>query len=427
MAEPSCGPSGGQVAEFVRPAAAQMLGMDPGALAGLTLEELAQRVVDQDADRLQELRVRASEAADFRGLTPGFGHEAAALLLREGAVKLITVNWDCGIEGAGAGMGVVIEHVVHHQESTQSTDALIVYKVHGCATQPPTLAMTKDEVDKPPEWVVARTQGALADSVVVFVGLGTVGLYVSEPIESLVEIWSKEASVLVADPNLSPAWEEALGADKAAESHVKCNADCFFDDLLRALVLDALTLGDQEIQGLPEEDWATAMRVGFAELRKGLEAACADGVIRWWRDGVTPSESGKAFIGGQNGRWSMMAVGLLVGEDGVEVEVGGARGRQTVASEKRFFEIVSRPGRPISEVEREGRHRIRRRYDEGVYGQKKPVSVVVPGAIGRFPASGAHADISAGEAEMTDIAEGVDVIPIHFVSAEEAVQGRLGV
>jgi hypothetical protein len=120
-----------------------------------------------------------------------------------------------------------------------------------------------------------------------------------------------------------------------------------------------------------------------------------------------------------------MAIGLLAGEDGGEIEVGGSRGRQTVASQKRYFEIVSRPGRPISEVEREGRHRIHRRYDDGVYGQKMPVSVVVPGAIGKFPASGAHADISAGETKMTDIAEGGDVVPIHFVSAEEAVQGRL--
>jgi hypothetical protein len=428
MAEPSCGPSGWDVADFLRPSVAQMLGVDADDLAGLSLEKLAQRVAEEDEERLEALRVRASEAADFRGITPNFGHEAAALLLREGVIELISVNWDCGVEIAGVEVNVGIQGVASPQESIEIGHGLVVFKVHGCATRPPTLAITQGEVDKPQDWAVGRAQGALADGIVVFVGLGTVGLYVSEPIERLVEVWGKDTtSVLVADPALSPAWEDALGGpEEAAKSHIECSADCFLDDLLRALVLEGLEISEQQIRTMPQDEgWVETMLRGFIELRKALGEANADGAIRWWRDGVSASANGTPFIISQNGEWSAMTVGFLVGEDGGEIELAGSRGRQTVASGQRYFEIVSRPGQSITEVERVGRHRIHQRYADGVYGKEKPVSVVVAGAIGKFPSEEAPTDISAGSTEMTDVAEGVEAIPISFFAAEDGVHGRL--
>jgi len=410
MAEPSCGPSGWDVANVLRPNVAQMLGVDEGDLAGLSLEELAQRVAEEDDERLETLRVRASEAADFLGITPNFGHEAVALLLREGVIKLISVNWDRGVEIAGLRVDVGIQGVASPQESIEIGHGLTVFKVHGCATRPPTLAITQREIDEPQGWAVGQVQGALADGIVAFVGLGTVGLYVREPIEDLVEAWGKEASsVLVADPVLSAAWEEALGGpEEAAKSHIESDADGFLDDLLRGLVLEALVMSEQQIRILPQEEgWVATMLKGFLELRKALGQANADGVIRWWRDGVSTGADGTPFGG--------------------EIEGSGSRGRQTVASGERYFEIVSRPAQPISEVERVGRHRIQQRYADGVYGDKKPVSAVVAGAIGRFPSEEAPTDISAGSTEMTDVAEGIEAIPIRFFAAEDGVRGRLAV
>jgi hypothetical protein len=427
MGEPSCGPTGWKVADVLRPYVAQMLEVEEEDLAGLSLEALAERVAEEDGDRLEELRVRASEAADFLGIAPNFGHEAAALLLREGAIKLISVNWDCGIEAAGLGVGIGIKGVARSQESIEIGHGLAVFKVHGCVTRPPTLAITQSDVDEPQGWAVGKVQGALSDGIVAFVGLGTVGLYVREPIEDLVEVWGQEASVLVADPVLSAAWVNALGgAEQAARSHIQCKADCFLDGLLRGLVLEALVMSEQQIRALPQEEgWVTTMLEGFLELRKALGQASADGLIRWWRDGVNRSVNGKPFITEQGGGWSMMTVGLLAGEDGGEIEVSGSPGRQTVASGKRYFEIVSRPAQPISEVERVGRDRIQRRYADGIYVDRKPVSAVVAGATGRFPSREAPADISAGAAEMSDVAEGVEAIPIRFFAAEDGVRGRL--
>jgi hypothetical protein len=428
MAEPSCGPSGWAVADALRPYVANLLDVDVTELDGLSLEALAERLVGEDAERLEALRVRASEAADFRGITPNFGHEVAALLLREGAVELITVNWDCGIETAGREAGFSIRGVAGPDESVEIGYGLKIFKVHGCATRPPTLAITKAEVDKPQSWAVGRVQGALAGGVVAFVGLGTVGLYVCEPVEDLVTAWGQDASsVVIADPVLSESWKSAFGdAEKATDAYIKCDADCFLDDLLRALVLEALDLCEQQIRALPQDDdWVAAMLNGFGELRKALAGTSANGAIRWWRDGLTDDVDGQPFIVTVDGGRSLMTVALLAGNDGGDLDCAGQRGRFTVASTARYFEVVSRPGKAVTEVERVGRQRIRQRLMDGVYPKLKPISVVVAGANGRFPSEEAPVDISAGAATMSDVAEGPDAVPIRFFAAEAGAQGRL--
>lgn len=428
MAEPSCGPSGWDVAEALRPYVAKFLGVDANELHGLSLEALAERLAAEDADRLEALRVRASEAADFRGITPNFGHEAAALLLREGAVELITVNWDCGIETAGRDANVAIRGVASADESVATAYGLRIFKVHGCATRPPTLAITKAEVDKPQAWAVGRVQGALAGGIVAFVGLGTVGLYVSEPVDELVTAWGQDASsIVVADPVLSESWKSAFSnAEEASSAHIKCDADCFLDNLLRAFVLEALELCEQQIRALPQDqDWVATMLKGFDELRKALAGTWANGAIRWWRDGLTSDADGQPFVATVEGGRSLMTVALLAGVDGGAVDCTGQRGRLTVASGARYFEVVSRPGKAVTEVERVGRHRIRRRLADGVYPELKPISVVVAGANGRFPSEEAPIDISAGDMTMSDVAEGPEAVPIRFFSAEAGAQGRL--
>jgi hypothetical protein len=110
---------------------------------------LAKLVDDCAPDRLEELRARAAQAFDFKGMEPNFGHEVSALLLREGLIQLISVNWDCAVERAGQRADVRIQGVATAAECIQLVQQLPLYKVHGCATRPPTLALTKAEVDKP--------------------------------------------------------------------------------------------------------------------------------------------------------------------------------------------------------------------------------------------------------------------------------------
>jgi hypothetical protein len=287
MGDPSKGPRGPEVADRLRPTVARWLSAD-GALDGLTLEQLAQRVADERPDKLEALRELAANAFEFRSITPNYGHQAAALLLRSSMAELISVNWDCGIERAGMYAGVTIKSVVDVAESVALTHEKAVYKVHGCSTRPATLAMTQAEVDRPQTWAVNRTQGALADGIVAFVGLGTVWLYVQEPLPNLVDSWTSDAaSVMVVDPTLQPSWRTALGDEKAEQVHLARRADEFFDELLRALVADSLDGAEVAARALAEQEaFAEPMVDGFARLQEGLQHATADGTLRWWSDGA---------------------------------------------------------------------------------------------------------------------------------------------
>lgn len=427
IAPPACGPTGRTVADTLRPIVARIVGTGEADLAGVPLEELAQRVADEAAAHLDELRERAATAFDFCGIAPNFGHNAAALLLREGLVQVISVNWDCGVEQAGLEAGVAIKGVADVAESIQLAHTLPLYKIHGCATRPQTLAITQDDVDRPQNWAVGRTQGALAGGVVVFVGLGTIGLYVQEPFAELVSAWASQAqTIVVVDPQLRETWRNALGEERALEAHFARTADVFLDELLRALVREALDNSEQLALSLAQRDaWATTMVAGFAALRAAFDRTSADGVLRWWRDGVAATQAGTPFITELPGQKCVMTVAHLAGADGGDVEVAGVRGRQTVASATQYFEIVCRPGDHVSHVQIVGRDRIEQRHDNGVYPSPKQVTVVVVDALGEFPSDTAHVDIAAGDEDGMDIAAGVESIPIRFVAAEDGVRGRL--
>ncbi len=211
---PACGPRGNQVADVLRPIVAELLGVSVGDLDENDLESLAARVRRDAAGRLSELKERASVAWAFRDMEPTFGHEAIALLIREGLVRVVSANWDCGVENGGRQAAIQIEGVSDQLDLLRlPADALPIYKVHGCARRPDTLVLTRDEVDLPRQWARVRVQDAIAAGTVVFIGLGTVGAYVSESVQGLVALWTDEnTTVRVVDPfGLSEPWRAALG------------------------------------------------------------------------------------------------------------------------------------------------------------------------------------------------------------------------
>jgi hypothetical protein len=296
LAEPAAGPRGSQLADRLRSAVAELLGVNQETLAGDTLERLGARVAAEAADKMSELRRRAADAAPFCTMEPNYAHEAVALLMREGVVKAITANWDLGIETAGTRLDIKIAGVTTPLERAALGQELPLYKVHGCASRPETLKATREEIDEPMKWAQAEVQQALVDGTVVFIGLGTIGAYVSEPFDELVPLWrTAGATIKVVDPALSKAWREALG-DDVDGVHIDADAAEFLDDLLRAIAQEMLRQAVQRTRLIQDEHtaWTHTMLDGIERLNEALRDATGHAVLRWMRDGVTHARDGSS-------------------------------------------------------------------------------------------------------------------------------------
>ena len=428
VAPPASGPQGSIVADRLRSYVAEILGVANGELAGLNLEALGQRVADEAHERMGDLKDRAAVSQDFRNMEPNYGHEVVAMLLREGLAQVVSVNWDLGIETAGLRLEITIEGVANAAQRQQLPPTRYpLYKVHGCASQPGTLQLTQAEVNDPPRWAVAEVQRALAGGTVLFIGLGTVGVYVSEPVAELIPLWTEAGATtirVIDRDGISAAWRAALG-EEADAVEVASSADAFLDEFLRAVVLAALSNVDHSIRLIAEEEagWADRMLEGCLAIRQAFESSTADSVLRWWRDGVRGLPAGQQFVFGDAGRQALMGVARIVGEGGGEIVAQGSGEHLTLKADSGYLEILCRPAQLFRKVDEAARERIRRRREAGLYGDGGLVTVVVHGTEGSFPAPTAPVNIAGSSVDAPSLAAGA-VDGIRLVKAERLVAGE---
>ncbi len=130
MGPPTALPRGTKVQKRVADRARRLLGVTVTSPAGEepTLEELGDAALARDVETLDRLRELAADAVDFVSAPPNFAHDAVALLLREGIVQVMTVNWDCGVERAARDLGYEVLRVVRQAERTYGPKASLLFK-----------------------------------------------------------------------------------------------------------------------------------------------------------------------------------------------------------------------------------------------------------------------------------------------------------
>jgi hypothetical protein len=430
MSAPTSGPRGDHVADDVRGWLARKLGIEEADLAAKNLEQLGQLALADSERTLAELKERVLQAFPFAACDPNYGHEALALMMREGLAAVISVNWDCAVERAGRAIDINVESVVAAgQRLTLAPDDVPIYKVHGCARRPlEHLALTQDEVDAPQDWAQAEVQNAIHGERVIFVGLGTIGLYVREPVATQPELWvtGTPTNITIVEPgDLPAAWTTTLG-EAANDVHLRMGADEFFDELLRAIVCRVLDEIEAAVQSIQNLEWPIPMLNGLLALRTALAPIHADAVLRWWRDGVSPTDAGKSFLLELAGRQALMTVALLLGHDNTPIEATGTRDRLAVGSQQRYLEIASLPGQQASRVREIHTDRVIRRRETGVYPDlRRPVTVVSAGHFGEFPSDEAPIDIAAPEPGEFEMGEPDLRANIRFESAAAGVENRI--
>lgn len=428
MSAPTSLPNGADVQRRVARRARDLLGVEVQSPAAgePTLEELGAAAGALGAAELDQLRELAAGTIDFVDAPPNFGHEAIALLLREGLVDVLTVNWDRGIERAGLELGYTVEPILTQQQRSEGGPHPRMDKLNGCASRPSTLRITREEVDEPLAWAEHRVGALLTDAIMVFLGLGTVGDYVASGVERML-VGARDAPVtlLVVAPALSDAWTNALG-HRAAEAHVPQRAEPFLDELLRCAVRLALTNARDaaERAATSGHGASMALRSGADRLIEALHAHAALPVWRWWRDGACGASIGRPFIFDARGEDALAVVFALVGE--AEVAISGDDDALVVELDAHYLEISCWPGLPARQLVERQADRIRRRRRRGVYRDTtKRIVSVCAGHGGPLPLASVSLDIADPQGSPSDILDGSEHISAQWVAAESFIQGQV--
>ena len=363
-AEPTGLPSGPEVARRTYDRLARLLPEIP-ACDQRDLTSVADAVASL-AGGLTALRETVVDVVEFTTAAPNYGHQALALLLLEGLVKVLTTNWDDCIERGGQPERVRVTMTA--VERAQMGDGALL-KIHGCATRPDTLLITTAEVDEPEDWITHEVGARLADSHVVFVGTGDVAAYVRDRLSETVAAVGDPDHVRVVGPTIASDWAASEWAeilpDLPVAHRIEMAADEFLDVLAAAYVREFLS----DIAAALDED--ERLRVALNRVVEPLEELCSVAALEWFRSTAVPRGHGIPVLGEQNTSTALLALGVLAAET-LAIQKGGT----ATTSTQRFQLLVAVGLTPASRIRREAESRLATFLSQGGNDSEQPEFLV---------------------------------------------------
>lgn len=300
------------------------------------------------AGGLPALRETVVKVVEFTTATPNYGHQALALLLLEGAVKVLTTNWDDCIERGGQPERVQVT-ITAVERAQMGHGALL--KIHGCATRPDTLLITTAEVDEPEEWIAHEMGARLADSHVVFVGIADVAAYVRDRLSETVAAIGDPDHVLVVGPTVAADWDTSEWAliipDLPVNHRIEMAADEFLDMLAGAYVRAFLA----DIAGAVEDD--DKLRAALSRVVQPLEQLCSVTALEWFRSTAVPRGHGVPVLAGESMATALLALGVLAAEP-ITIDERGA----ALTPTQRLQVLAAVGLAPASRFRREAENRL---------------------------------------------------------------------
>lgn len=256
----------------------------------------------------EALRQISAKSANFKTAKPGYAHRILAHLMLEGAIDVLTTNWDNCIERGG---GEEQLPTVTNDHDLEEVTPPWVLKVHGCASRPKSLLVTSGHLDNPPTWVREQTHARLGSAVVVFIGIGDVAGYVKQRIDEAIHEVGSVENIRVVAPDIETKWEDSQWKAVAPGLHedhkIPETADLFMEQLAAAYIVTRLgehgrTLSDEELAA------------GLDAATTGLLESDSLTVLRWARGVDINPRAGEATLKSSELGKVLIAMGRLVGD-----------------------------------------------------------------------------------------------------------------
>lgn len=381
------------------------------------------------ADKMEEIVGGADlvqsmlrELADFTGAHPNYSHEVLALLVMEGAIELISLNWDTCVERSPRD-GERLEVVVS-AEDFRNVSGPRFHKVHGCVARGPLLAVSSRQLADVPQWVLDELGGRLARAEVAFVGVGDIPSYVNKRIAQLKQQMLADR-IYVVDPKISDAWKE-LVPELTEERKLGQPADRFLDSLLRGYVNAALRHLFRELQDPNQVATYRGVGVDISEGSKRLRAAldlidarsfvvfCRQSRYGWTSpDKVVQSPELLRFLA---------AAAALASKAEVRFDPHEMRLQYAAPGGRRYAEPVLARGQSGAAVARAAHQRVQLAASEGRYAPGDRVILIVEGHLEPLPLPSVPASM-IGEEESGELIAGSTTGQVRLMSATDLLRG----
>ncbi|MEV4990304.1 SIR2 family protein [Pseudarthrobacter sp. LMD1-1-1.1] len=255
------------------------------------------------------LRQTSAIAANFKSAKPGHAHRILAHLLLEGAIDVLTTNWDNCIErGAGEER---LPTITSSRDLVDVTPPSIL-KIHGCASQPSTLLVTSSHLEEPPPWVREQTHARLGNSVVVFIGIGDVAGYIKKRIKEAIQEVESVDNIRVVAPNIQSDWEtsqwKTVAPNLQDDYKIAATADEFMEQMASAYIMGRL---DEHSAGLSSDQ---ELKSDLDKAIDGLLESDALSVLQWAREVDIEPRAGEAVLKSPELAKVLIALGRLTGD-----------------------------------------------------------------------------------------------------------------
>jgi hypothetical protein len=239
MGEPTCLPSGAELAKVVK---SKLLG---GSLEGIVrslddtdLLSMADAVETKSPIAFPVFIRTILDSANFRTAMPNYAHYAISLLMAEAGVSVLSTNWDTCIERATTTNSYIVA-CISRDDILNAGNSVLLVKLHGCATNQGSIRVSSKQIAEETWWVTGQVGAAIEAGFVAFLGIGEIAPYIKLSVQKVLGMSKELSNVLVVDPTLSGEWSSLLAdADK---NYISTTSEEFLDDILRMLTQTQLS------------------------------------------------------------------------------------------------------------------------------------------------------------------------------------------
>lgn len=340
----------------------------------------------------EALSQTSARSANFKTARPGYAHKVLAHLMLEGAIDVLTTNWDTCIE---RGAGEESLPTVTNDHDLAAVTPPWVLKVHGCASRPDSLLVTSGQLDSPPTWVQEQTRARLGMAVVVFIGIGDVAGYVRQRIEEAIHEVGSVQNIRVVAPDIETNWENSQWKTVAPslndDDKIPATADLFMEQLAAAYVIRRL--GEHSVTVSSDEVLAADLEAA----KVGLLESDSLTVLQWARSVDINPRVGEAVLKSSELGKVMIALGHLAGDS--------AR-----LKHNHIFDTAKGPVEVLIATQTvPPRHLVEaaenRLSDHASRGEQLPLFIVA-GGVGPIPKTNSLPGSILGETDVLDIVYG---------------------